>query len=109
MQKLYDIMSHSLQNWGSIMRKNSTVVQEHLIKTFKYSKKEYESVIDLIRTRNQAGQEYYKTSQVLDAQKEKMLSSNDPNQWGINFEQVKMTPEEVSKNKLIAKNLMLPV
>lgn len=109
MQKLYDIMSHNLQKWSTILRKNSTVVQEHLMKTFKYSKKEYESVTDLIRTRNQAGQEYYKTSQVLEAQKEKMLQSNDPNQWGINFEQVKMTPEEVSKNKLIAKNLMLPV
>jgi hypothetical protein len=65
-------------------------------------------MIDLIRTRNQAGQEFYKTSQDLEAYKDKLLQSPDPSKWGINFAEVKMTPEEVSKNKLIAKSLMLP-
>lgn len=65
-------------------------------------------MLDLIKTRNQAGQEFYKTSQDLEAHKDKLLQNPDPSKWGINFAEVKMTPEEVAKNKLIAKSLMLP-
>lgn len=108
MHRMYEIMSGSLSRWGVLLKKNSQMMNEHLVKTFKYSKKEYDSMLDLIKTRNQAGQEYYKTSQVLEAHKEKLLQSPDPHNWGINFEQVKMTPEEVAKNKIVAKSLMLP-
>jgi len=65
-------------------------------------------MLDLISTRNQAGQEFYKTSQDLEAYKDKLLQNPDPSKWGINFSEVKMAPEEIAKNKLIAKSLMLP-
>mgnify|MGYP000031071298 CR=1 FL=1 len=107
-QRLYDIISTSLAKWGLAIRKNTTIINEHLTKTFKYSIKEYESVSELLKVRNQAGHEYYKSSQSLEALKEKLLQSSDPNKWEINFESVKMSPEEIAKNKIIAKNLMLP-
>lgn len=108
MEKMYGIMSNSMKRWGTEMRKNTKIIDEHLIKTIKYSKKEYDSMLDLIKTRNEAGQEFYKTSQALELQKDKLLMNPDPTKWEIKFEEVKMTPEEVAKNKMIAKNLMMP-
>lgn len=37
-----------------------------------------------------------------------MLATNDPNKWEINFQEVKIAPDELAKNKLIAKSLMMP-
>lgn len=76
--------------------------------TFEYSLKEYDCMHDLIKTRNQAGQEYYKAAQHLDAYKDKLLASNDPTKWEINFQEVKLRPEELAQNKMILKSLMLP-
>jgi hypothetical protein len=58
--------------------------------------------------RNDAGQEYYRSAQTLDAYKDKLLAINDPNKWEINFQEVRISPDELAKNKLIAKSLMLP-
>lgn len=83
-------------------------MKNHLISTFDYSHKEYESIQDLIKTRNDAGQEYYRSAQALDAYKDKLLTINDPNKWEINFQEIRIAPDELAKNKLIAKSLMLP-
>lgn len=90
------------------MRKNSSTVKQHLISTFDFSLKEYESIQELIKMRNDAGQEYYRSAQTLDAYKDKLLAINDPNKWEINFQEVRISPDELAKNKLIAKSLMLP-
>lgn len=84
------------------------IVRNHLISTFDYTLKEYESIHELIKTRNDAGQEYYRSAQNLDALKEKLLATNDPNKWEINFNEVRIAPDELAKNKLIAKSLMMP-
>ena len=84
------------------------LVKQHLIGTFDFSLKEYESIQELIKVRNDAGQEYYRSAQNLDAHKEKLLTLNDPSKWEINFQEAKMSPDELSKNKMIAKSLMLP-
>ena len=83
-------------------------MKNHLISTFDYSIKEYEAIQELIKTRNDAGQEYYRSAQNLDAYKDKLLATNDPNKWEINFQEVKIAPDELAKNKLIAKSLMMP-
>lgn len=108
MQKIYDIMSHSLQKWGGGMKKNVGLVEEHLFKTFKYSRKEYDPMNEIIEMRNLSGEEYYKAAQDLEERKSKILLNPDPNSWGIDFKAAKMTPEAVSRNKLIAKSLMFP-
>lgn len=90
------------------MKKNSSIVKEHLQSTFDYSLREYECVHELIKTRNEAGQEYYKAAQHLDAYKDKLLTINDPTKWEINFQEVQIRPDELVKNKMIAKSLMLP-
>lgn len=84
------------------------IVKQHLVSTFDYSLKEYECIQDLIKTRNNSGQEYYRAAQTLDAYKDKLLLNPDPNKWEINFQEARIAPDELAKNKLIAKSLMLP-
>ena len=107
-QKLYDVMNQSLARWGVSIRKNTNVITEHMTKTFRFSKMEYDSMTELIRVRNIAGQEYYKSLQNLDAQKERILLIPDPLRWEINYAQVKLTPEDVAKDKVLARSLMMP-
>lgn len=90
------------------MKKNGSIVKDHLLNTFDYSLREYECMHELIKTRNEAGQEYYKATQNLDAYKDKLLTMNDPTKWEINFQEINIRPEELVKNKMIAKSLMLP-
>lgn len=63
---------------------------------------------EVMKSRNQVCQQYYNSFHELDTYKDKLLQSGNPSQWGINFEQIKLTPEEVAKNKIVAKSLMLP-
>lgn len=83
-------------------------MKDHLLSTFDYSLREYESMLELIKTRNSAGQEYYNAAQHLDAYKDKLLTLNDPTKWEIDFKEIKIRPDELAKNKMIAKSLMLP-
>lgn len=108
MEQLYSILGNSLANWGRYMKKSSESVRNHIHCTFQYSMKEFDSIHELIATRNHAGQEYYKAAQSLEAYKDKLLDSGDLVKWEIPFEQLRMSPDDVLKNRLVAKYLMLP-
>ena len=108
MEQLYSILNNSLSNWGRYMKKSSESVSNHILSTFQYTMKEYDSIYELIATRNHAGQEYYKAAQALEAYKDKLLDSGDLVKWEIPFEELRMSPDDVLKNRLVAKYLMLP-
>lgn len=61
-----------------------------------------------MKLRNTAGQEYFKYWVDLENKKEKLFQQGEVNKWEIDFKEVKLTPEDVLKNKKVAKMLMLP-
>ncbi len=79
-----------------------------MLKTFKYSSKEFDSFNEVLKLRNLAGQEYFKFWVDLENRKEKLFISGDVTKWEIDFKEVKLAPEDVLKNKKVAKMLMLP-
>lgn len=62
----------------------------------------------LLKLRTQAGQEYFKSWIDLNNRKDKLFSTGDPTKWEIDFAEAGLSPNDVSKNKEIAKTLMLP-
>lgn len=81
---------------------------DHLIQTVRYSQKEFESIQEVINFRNSAGEVYYKNNQLLENQKEKILNSNNLKKWEVNFDEYKLGPQDLAKNKVVAKYVMLP-
>ena len=83
-------------------------MQQYMLKTFKYSYREFESFNEVLKLRNSAGQEYFKSWIDLENRKEKLFLAGEVAKWEIDFKEVKLAPEDVLKNKKVAKMLMLP-
>ena len=62
----------------------------------------------MVKLRNTAGQEYFKFWVDLENKKEKLFMTGEVQKWEVDFKSVKLTPEDVLKNKKVAKMLMLP-
>lgn len=107
-EQLYGILGDSLAGWGRHMQKSADSVRNHILCSFQYTMKEFDSVHELVATRNHAGQEYYRAAQALDAYKDKLLDSGDLVKWEIPFETLRMSPDDLLKSRLVAKYLMLP-
>ena len=83
-------------------------MQQYMLKTFKYSYREFESFNEVLKLRNSAGQEYFKIWVDLENRKERLFLAGEVAKWEIDFKEVKLAPEDVLKNKKVAKMLMLP-
>lgn len=92
------------------------MIESYFHKTFSYSVKEIEAFndvdihgdIQLLKLRTQAGQEYFRSWIDLSNRKDKLFSGGDPTKWEIDFKEVGLSPNDVLKNKEIARTLMLP-
>jgi hypothetical protein len=65
-------------------------------------------VTEILKLRNNAAQEYFRYWVDLEGKKDKLFIAGDPTKWEIDFNEVGLTPEDVTKNKKVAKMLMLP-
>ena len=84
------------------------MLQHDLLKHFTYTTKELDEMLEIVKLRNDAGQEYFKGWVELNQRKDKLFQAGDPSKWEIDFKDVVLSPEEVAKNRKIAKTLMLP-
>ena len=107
---LYGDMQRRINNWGLQMEKSSVLVKEHLYKTFKYSRKECEAAIEIIKVRNECGHSYFGATKRLSDEKEKLLDHADPSKWRLDHKaaQVNISPDILRKNREVAKYLMMP-
>ena len=62
----------------------------------------------MIKLRNHAAQEYFKSWVELDEKKDRLFQAGDLAKWEIDFKDIKLKPEDIIKNHKIAKTLMLP-
>jgi hypothetical protein len=108
MQDVYAAINQSMVTWEKSLRKQVDTMQNYMLKSFKYSLKEFESFNEVVKLRNTAGQEYFKSWVDLENRKEKLFLAGEVQKWEIDFKDVKLTPEDVLKNKKVAKMLMLP-
>ncbi len=108
MQDVYAAINQSMVTWEKSLRKQVETMQNYMMKSFKYSLKEFESFNEVVKLRNSAGQEYFKSWVELENKKEKLFLAGEVQKWEIDFKEVKLTPEDVLKNKKVAKMLMLP-
>lgn len=90
------------------LKKQVDTMNQYMQKSFKYTFKEFECFNDVVKLRNTAGQEYFRFWVDLENKKEKLFLTGDVQKWEIDFKEVKLTPDDVLKNKKIAKMLMLP-
>lgn len=79
-----------------------------LLRTFTYTSKELEETLQVVKLRNHAAQEYFKSWVELDERKDKLFLNGDPTKWEIDFKDCKLEPGDIVKNRKIAKTLMLP-
>lgn len=84
------------------------MIQNHFLKEFTYTTKELDEVLELVRLRNDAGQEYFRGWVDLNQKKDKLFQAGDFSKWEINFKEVQLAPEDIAKNRKVAKTLMLP-
>jgi hypothetical protein len=61
-----------------------------------------------LKLRNQSGQEYFRYWVDLEGKKDKLFLAGEVSKWEIDFKEVGLTPEDVTKNKKVARMLMLP-
>jgi ribosome-associated translation inhibitor RaiA len=108
MQDVYAAINQSMVTWEKSLRKQVETMQNYMMKSFKYSLKEFESFNEVVKLRNTAGQEYFKSWVELENRKEKLFLAGEVQKWEIDFKEVKLTPDDVLKNKKVAKMLMLP-
>lgn len=80
----------------------------NMLRTFKYSSREFSSFNEILKLRNTAGQEYFKFWVDLENKKDKLFVAGDPTKWEIDFKESHISPEDIIKNKKAAKVLMLP-
>lgn len=99
--------SSSFEQWAHQMSNNALLSKEQLYKTFKYARKEYEASIKVIEMRNAAGQGYFSAIRSLNEIKDRMLAG-DPSKWDLDFTAAKIAPEELKKNPVVAKHLLMP-
>lgn len=62
----------------------------------------------ILKLRNNAAQEYFRYWVDLEGKKDKLFMTGDVTKWEIDFNEIGLTPEDVTKNKKVAKMLMLP-
>lgn len=84
------------------------MLQSHFVKQFTFTTKECDEVLELIKLRNDAGHEYFKSWVDLNQRKDKLFQAGDPTKWEIDFKDIKLQPEDIAKNRKVAKTLMLP-
>ena len=62
----------------------------------------------ILKLRTTAGQEYFRSWVDLENRKEKLLQANDVSKWEVDFKEIQLSPEDLQRNKKVAKMLMLP-
>lgn len=80
----------------------------NMLRTFKYSAREFSSFNEILKLRNTTGQEYFKFWVDLENKKDRLFLAGDTTKWEIDFKEAQVTPEDILKNKKAAKMLMLP-
>lgn len=84
-------------------------VHASLYSTFRYSEKELAVMSDLLKNREEASTLFYKSYFELEERKDKALQSADLGRLLMaDFGNVELSKEEVNRNKLIAKHMMMP-
>lgn len=79
-----------------------------MTRNFKYTKREFSSLDEMLKLRNSAGHEFFKSWIDLEARKDKLLASGEVSRWEIDFKKHNLAPDDVLKNKKLAKGVMLP-
>lgn len=103
-----DMGQHANMTLEKSLKKQNDTMQQYMLKTFKYSCREFDSFNEVLKIRNVAGQEYFKFWVDLENKKDKLFLAGEVAKWEIDFKEVKLAPEDVLKNKKVAKVLMLP-
>ena len=85
------------------------MIQNHFLRNFSFTVKEIDEVLDIIKLRNDAGHEYFREWVELNQRKEKLFQAGDPSKWEVDFSDLKLSPDDISKNRKIAKSVMLPL
>lgn len=84
------------------------MLQNHCLKPFTFTTKEFDEVLELVKLRNDSGHEYFRSWVDLNQRKDKLFQAGDPTKWEIDFKEIQLNADDISKNKKIAKTLMLP-
>ena len=105
--KVFADMNDSLEQWFHQTNNNAILTREQLFKSFKYARKECDAGLEVLRTRNIAGQGYFAAVRTINEQKDKLITNNDPSKWDLDFSASKFKPNELLNDPKVVKHLML--
>jgi len=106
--KIFESNSNSLNEWSSQVLKNKDLISEYIYKDAKYSRKECDAALELVKERNIAGQGYFNAVRTLNDAKERLLTAGDPSKWDMSPSASHVPPELLLQNRLVAKLHMIP-
>lgn len=112
---IYENLGSVMTVWKELATKQIKMVEDHFVHSFKYTAKElivhYDVIFNLfkfLKFRNSAGSEYFRSYIDLEAKKDRLFSQGYQTSWGFNLKAHKLKREDLMKNKVLAKSLMLP-
>ena len=73
----YDSLSKVMQEWSELLKKNSSLIKDSIIRFFKYAKEEFSSLKNMYYITENNKNEYYKKKQRLLTAKEQIFSNKE--------------------------------
>ena len=108
MMELYRCLSELMTSWGNGFVNQAKIIQESCVEFFKFYELEQSALKDLIKTKDEHGEIYFKKNAKLLAKKKKIFQGKDIGKWDLG---VKLTEPEMTKlqeNQELAFAKMLP-
>jgi PX domain len=107
-RKIYDSLGTAFGKWGESFKKSTKILQTNIIRSIKYSRKEYDVLEAYLQYRHDASNETYLAAQSLESRKESLFASGDTSKWELQLTNSQELPQGWAKNKQLAKASMLP-
>ncbi|EGR34144.1 PX domain protein [Ichthyophthirius multifiliis] len=108
LDQIYINLNNACVQWGNVLTNQIKLVQENLIKWFKFYSKESISLKGLIKQRDVAEKEFFSYKQKLNYKKDRLFTLGEIHKWEIPSNFIKLIRQRKLKNKEFAFQYMLP-
>lgn len=92
--ELYRCLSELMTSWGNGFVNQAKIIQESCVEFFKFYELEQSALKDLIKTKDEHGDTYFKKNAKLLAKKKKIFMGKDIGKWDLG---VKLNEPEITK------------
>lgn len=108
MEDYFALFNNVIVNWEKSLTNQHEAFKTTISPEVQYSFTEFKSVSSLLKLRNESNQQYFTAYLDLENRKEKLFNTGEVAKWDVDFTSHKLSPDDLLKNRKLAKALMLP-